>query len=79
MATENYQYYFLADDIILIGDRKEKLQAKINHVESYCYKWRLCVNKDKTKVMQSRNKMKARSITTFMFGRSELKMVKQYK
>ncbi len=68
-----------ANDIVLIVDSEEKLQAMINHVELWCNKWRLCVNKDKTKVMHFRNKRKARCNTIFMFDGSELEIVKQYK
>ncbi len=67
-----------ADDIVLIADGEEKLQAMINNVELCCNKWELCVNKDKTKVMHFRNKRKARCNIKFMFDGSELEMVKQY-
>ncbi len=68
-----------ADDIVLIVDSEEKLQAMVNHVELWCNKWRLCVNNDKTKIMHFRNRRKAKCNTKFMFGASEQEIVKQYK
>ncbi len=51
----------------------------INHRELWCNKWRLCVNKDNTRVMHFRNKRKARCNTKSLFERTKLEIVKPYK
>jgi len=44
-----------ADDIALVSDSVVDLQKKINCLESYCKKWGLSVNMDKTKVVVFKN------------------------
>ena len=40
-----------ADDIVLFGNRPEELQIALNKLEEYCSKWKLTVNKEKTKIL----------------------------
>ena len=40
-----------ADDIVLFGNRPEELQIALNKLEAYCSKWKLTVNKEKTKLL----------------------------
>ena len=41
-----------ADDLVLMSTSKSGLQRKFDKLNQYCDKWRLCVNTDKTMVMQ---------------------------
>ena len=41
-----------ADDLVLMSTSKSGLQRKFDKLSQYCDKWRLCVNTDKTMVMQ---------------------------
>ena len=40
-----------ADDLILLSHSEEDLQKKLNLLHEYCQKWKLVVNKKKTKIM----------------------------
>ena len=40
-----------ADDAVLISDSREGLQNSLSQLESYCKKWKVTVNVNKTKVM----------------------------
>ena len=51
----------------------------LKHVEAWCQKWRLSVNKEKTKVIHFRNKRRPRSNAQFLFDESNLEIVSSYK
>ena len=40
-----------ADDIVLFGNSAEQLQDSLNLLSTYCQRWKLTVNINKTKVM----------------------------
>lgn len=40
-----------ADDIVIFAKPPEELEAILNNLENYCKRWKLNVNKHKTKVM----------------------------
>ena len=41
----------LADDVFFMSESKEGLQLSLRKLESYCLKWNLHVNTDKTKIV----------------------------
>ena len=43
--------YFFADDTVLISESLSELQILLNKLSSYCKKWNIFVNTDKTKAM----------------------------
>ena len=43
-----------ADDIVLIAPDESSLHAMVNFVSSWCSKWRMVVNTEKTKVVDFR-------------------------
>ena len=43
-----------ADDIVLIAPTAENRQLMLDNMNSWCRKWKLSVNQDKTKVIHSR-------------------------
>ncbi len=45
-----------ADDIVILVDNKEQLQILLNFVNNWCKKWKMKVNRDKTKVIHFRKK-----------------------
>ena len=50
---EQLRLYLLlfADDAVLFSESREGLQNNINNLESYCQKWNLTVNVEKTKIV----------------------------
>ena len=79
IGTRQISILVFADDIVLIGDSENKLQAMLSHVQVWCKKWRLSVNKDKTKVVHFRNRRKKETGFKFMFDGDEIEKVSQYK
>ena len=68
-----------ADDIILLSETPEGLQNCLNNLDIYCTQWKLEVNKKKTKIMifnKSGQKLKSYK---FIFNKSLLQNVSQYK
>ncbi len=57
-----------ADDIVLITDSDINIQQMLNVVNNWCHKWRLIVNKDKTKVVHFRKPQQPRSQYVFKYG-----------
>ena len=67
-----------ADDITLIADNEEEMQAVLNRDDSWCRKWRLMVNQ-KSQILHFRPKSHKMTNYLFKFGQVELSVVHQYK
>ena len=68
-----------ADDIVLISDNENHLQKMLSHVHTWCKKWQLSINTDKTQVVHFRKKTKQRSKYTFKIGQQIIQTVPKYK
>ncbi len=68
-----------ADDLVLIAENEVDLQSLINILQNWCYKWRLCVNVDKTKIMHFRNKDSPLTKVAFVINGQPLECVEEYK
>ncbi len=68
-----------ADDLVLISESAQDLQKLLDILYSWCYKWRLMVNTDKTKVMHFRSKAKPKSTFAFNVNGNLLEFVSDYK
>ena len=68
-----------ADDIVLIAPDEHKLQLMLEFVSSWCKKWRMMVNTDKTQVVHFRPATKPRTRFEFHFGGDTLLLVPDYK
>ncbi len=68
-----------ADDLVLVAESEADLQRLINILQNWCFKWRLCVNVDKTKVMHFRNKNKPVTDMIFSINGQSLERVDDYK
>ena len=68
-----------ADDIIILSESPEGLQNCLNNLDNYCKKWRLEVNKKKTKVMVFNKSGKKLKSLKFYFNKYALQNVTQYK
>lgn len=68
-----------ADDIAIITDNEENLQNMFNEIQKWCFKWRLNVNCNKTKVVHFRPASKTRTNYQFKYNGMVLEIVEQYK
>ncbi len=68
-----------ADDLVLIAENEADLQSLINILQNWCYKWRLCINVDKTKIMHFRNKDRPLTEVAFVINGQPLECVEEYK
>ncbi len=68
-----------ADDLVIISESEMDLQRLLNIVRSWCNKWRLAVNIDKTKVVHYRKPNTPRSDFIFMWDDSQIGHVGSYK
>ena len=50
MSSLNLLLLMYVDDIVLFSESVEGLQILFNELVSYCNKWKLCVNVDKSKI-----------------------------
>ena len=65
-----------ADDIILFADSAEELQNKLNALKDYCYRWKLTVNTDKTKIIIFRKGGILPRNLNFYYGDQSINIVK---
>ena len=68
-----------ADDLVLISNSEKGLQNLINKVSSWCKKWTLSANLEKTNVMHFRNPGKKLTDFSFEWGNCEVSKVESYK
>ena len=53
--NSNVSMLLYADDLVIVGDRIGDIQRLLNNLSSYCLKWGLTVNMEKTRFMVFRN------------------------
>ncbi len=68
-----------ADDIVLCAESESDLCKMLDVVNTYCEKWRLNVNYEKSKTVHFRNKLKERSDEIIPLGKENLEWVPDYK
>ena len=69
-----------ADDLVLMSTTKSGLQRKFDKLNQYCSKWRLCVNTDKTMVMQvSKTGKLPKKADSIVFNNCHLEYTNTYK
>ena len=54
-----------ADDIVLIAPNETSLQKMLDYLSNWCRKWRMAVNKDKTKIIHFRPKSISQTMHDF--------------
>ena len=79
LGTSQLSILIFADDIALLAENEQDLQSMLNCVHSWCDKWRMAVNLDKTNVMHFRNKRKQITKYCFTYGNSQMEIVNRYK
>ena len=68
-----------ADDTILLANSAINLQKGLNELKSYCNKWKLQINNDKTKIMIFANRKVKRDHYNFKLGEDNLEIVDSFK
>ena len=77
---EQLQLYILlfADDAVLFSETREGLQNELNNLESYCKKWNLTVNVDKTKIVVFKKGGALGHRDHWFYGGQEVEIVNQF-
>ena len=75
----NLSILMYADDIILLASDENSLQTQLDTLHSWCRRWRMVVNEEKTQVCHFRPKRKACTSHDFKYGASSLQIVSSYK
>ncbi len=68
-----------ADDLVLMAENASDLQHLVDILHAWCFKWRLKVNVDKTKIIHFRNKNRPKSDFDFCINSVPLEYVSEYK
>ena len=68
-----------ADDIVMLAETENDLQEMINTVYTWCSKWRMEINLDKTNILHIRKKSQRKSDFVFKFGRNNVIYCQSYK
>ena len=68
-----------ADDIVVLGDSEEDLQALLQIVNRWCEKWQMVLNQSKTNVVHFRPASKQSTHFKFKCGSLDIDIVSKYK
>ena len=63
----NISILLYADDIVLIGKDENSIKKMLDFTASWCKKWRMSINSDKTQIVHFRTACKRRSSYAFYF------------
>ena len=80
ISIEQLQLYLLlfADDAVIFSETREGLQNHLNNLESYCQKWNLTVNVNKTKIVVFRKGGNLGQNDKWFYGGSEIEIVNSF-
>lgn len=67
-----------ADDLVILSPTREGLQTNLDQLNSYCKKWALSINTEKTKVMTFQKYSAATKETDFRIGQTIIEQVANY-
>ena len=68
-----------ADDIALVAETVNDLQLLMNRLFSWCVKWRMKINNDKTNVVHFRPKNQKAAEHTFKLGEDSINVTDKYR
>ena len=75
----NISMLLYADDIVLMANTARDLQAMLDALNTWCTRWGLNVNPNKTKVVQFKPQGKSKSNFPFRCGDNKIEVVSKYK
>ena len=79
MGDDQLALLLYADDVVLIGPTEESLQRMLDKLYEWCSKWRLAINKDKTKIIHFRPVSIQCTQFVFKYGDLVLELTDTYK
>ena len=68
-----------ADDLVIIAPSEEKLQCCLQYVNTWCNRWRMVVNEEKTEIVHFRKKSAGKTQYQFKYGNSILNVNSKYR
>eukprot|EP00808_Paulinella_micropora_P026104 g50525.t1 len=68
-----------ADDVVMLAESPEELNAMIEVVRSFCDTWRIEINLTKSQVMEVHPRGVCRKAEGYYYGSKAIEVVKQYK
>ena len=68
-----------ADDIVIFSNTADKLQALLDTVHNWCFKWKMKLIYNKSNVMHFRTSRRSRTTVPFNYGTTALATVSTYK
>eukprot|EP00808_Paulinella_micropora_P014346 g50293.t1 len=68
-----------ADDVVMLAESPEELNAMIEVVRSFCDTWRIEINLAKSQVMEVHPRGVCRKAEGYYYGSKAIEVVKQYK
>ena len=68
-----------ADDIVRLANNESDMQTLLNTLHTWCQRWRMLINTEKSKVVHFRQGRRDRSEFQFNVGNNELETVSTYK
>ena len=79
LGNEQLALLLYADDVVLIAPTEESLQHMLDKLYEWCSKWRLTINKDKTKIIHFRPAAIQCTQYIFKYGDLALELTDAYK
>ena len=76
-----YTHLLYADDLVLVSDNVNAMQTLLKNLETYCRKWHLIINSQKSKVMifNKSGRSTSKEAYNFSIENKELEVVNSYK
>ena len=79
MGDNQVSILMFADDIALLSDSEDKMQAMLDHLFTWCSQWRLSLNLEKTKLVHFRHQSIPRTEYDFKYGDEPIGTTTKYK
>ena len=79
LGDQRVSVLMYADDIILLSDSASNLQAQLDCVNNWCFKWKMEINENKTTVIHFRKKSVQVTNSRFKCGTKSINIAADYK
>ena len=72
LETPVCHVFFYADDVVILAENENDLQAQLDTVNEWCRNWRLELNQTKTEIIHFRNVNVTKCIKQFKIGNLDI-------